>query len=222
MATKEGANGEQQEYSTENGQYIKNGRGYDSKDNINRLKEIYKKFQSGTFVKNGETTETQPDRKEEIYRGSDKYPRTTRHYEFIKSAKNGVVEINLDTEIQKQFDRATPKERTKIAYKYIKDNLRGKYQNNQGIEVLIQESTANKISHTFFEQKIRTSPQLADLIKAGKFIKTEKAEHKLFNRFSYYDVLIKIKDNTYKATLNIGVNKANECVLYDINQFIKQ
>ena len=37
MATKEGVNGEQQEYSTENGQYIKNGRGYDSKDNIRKL-----------------------------------------------------------------------------------------------------------------------------------------------------------------------------------------
>ena len=88
------------------------------------------------------------------------------------------------------------------------------------MEVLIQESSANKISHTLFETKIRTSPQLAELIKKGKFNKTEKADnHKLFNRFLYYDVLIKLGNKKYKALLNIGVNDAKECVLYDINKF---
>lgn len=222
MATKEGANGEQQEYSTENGQYIKNGRGYDSKDNINRLKEIYKKFQGGTFVKNGETTETQPDRKEEIYRGSDKYPRTTRHYEFIKSAKNGVVEINLDTEIQKQFDKATPRERQNIAFRYIMDNLRGKYPTKDGREILVERVGADKMSHTLNELKIRVLPELANLIEVSKFNKIVKVDHKIFDKFAYYNTCFSVNNEKYSAFLNVGIRKNGLSTLYDINPFNKK
>lgn len=200
----------------------------DWKDIYNKLttKELEDRLKinlDGKFVMTGQTTITSPEKNYEVYRGSDKYPQTSSRYRFVSNTNNDIVEINLDSDIQKQFDNATPKERSKIAYKYIKDNLRGHYQAKNGIEILIQESTANKISHTLFETKIRTTPQLAELIKTGKYIKTEKSEgHKLFNRFVYYEVNIKIKNIVYNALINVGVNNRQECVLYDINKFLEK
>ena len=175
------------------------------------------------FKKVGETsTVIQP--KNDIFKGRDNYPQNISHYELIKEARKDyenskVVEINLDLDIQKKFNNATPKERTKLAYKYIKDNLRGKYLTQNNIEVSIHDSSANKISHTLFEPKIRTTPQLAEIINKGKFVETKKANHSKFNRFIYYEVNIKLGNTNYSATINVGVNKQNECVLYDVNQF---
>lgn len=181
----------------------------------------------GVFKKTGETTILGPEDKTGDYRGRDNYPQNISHYELIKEAreeynKHKVVNIELDSEIQKRFDNATPKERTKIAYKYIKDKLRGKYATQNSVEVNIYESTANKISHTMYEPKIRVTPQLAELINSGEYIDTKKAEHNKFNRFIYYNVNMNIGNKKFKAVLNVGVDKNNDCVLYDINQFVEK
>ncbi len=129
------------------------------------------------------------------------------------------VEINLNSEIQKQFNNAKPKERATIARQYILDSLRGKYPTNDGLEVYISRKTAKEITHTTYEPKLRATPQLVDLIKNGVYIKEEKATHGTFERFIYYKVKLSIKNIVYTAYLNIGVIKQNISTLYDINQF---
>ena len=109
-------------------EHPRDGLGKFRKLSTKELKEALK-IDYGKFVKTGETTVVTPELMNDVYKGSDKYPKTTRHYEFIKSVKNGVVEINLDTEIQKRFDKATPRERTDIARKFILDNFGGQYGN---------------------------------------------------------------------------------------------
>lgn len=74
----------------------------------------------------------------------------------------------MNADIQKQFDRATPQERVKIAFKYIMDNLRGKYPAEDGRVVAIEKVGADKMSHTLNETKIRVLPELAKLIEAGE------------------------------------------------------
>ena len=134
---------------------------------------------SNSFRKKGETTILYPENKTDNFRGRDRYPQNISHYELIKEARKEyeekrVVNIDLSSDIQKKFDNATPKERTKIAYNYIKSNLRGAYKARNNVEINIHESTANKISHTLYEPKIRTTPQLAEIINKGVYKNTKK------------------------------------------------
>lgn len=135
--------------------------------------------------------------------------------------KKRIVNIAIDTNIQRQFDKATPKERSKIAYQYILDNLRGRYPTADGKSVLIERVGAKKISHTLFEPKIRVIPQLGELISAGTFIETKTVNHSKFAEFSYYDVDVRIGSESYHAVLNIGVRANGDSTLYEINQFEK-
>lgn len=133
-----------------------------------------------------------------------------------------VVEVDLNSEVQKQFDSATPKERSKIAFRYIMNNLRGKYPTQDNRDVFVERVGAKEIAHTLYEPKIRVIPELGQLIKAGEFLKISKAEHGQFKDFAYYRVTIKIAKERYGAVLNIGIRNNGDSTLYDINQFKKE
>lgn len=136
-----------------------------------------------------------------------------------------VVEVDLTADIQKQFDNATPKERSKIAYDYIMDNLRGEYETIDGRKVPIEKIGADKITHNYYEPKIRSSTELGLLLQSGRFIEEKPAKkendnsHKKFSSFAYYKVIVAIGKNKYNAVLNVGIRPDNKCTLYDINQF---
>lgn len=139
-----------------------------------------------------------------------------------QESENKIARVNLDSDIQKQFDNATPKERAKIAFDYIMNNLRGKYSTSDNREVKIERVGAKEISHTLYEPKIRVSPELSKLIENGRFINIRNANHGIFDKFAYYEVRIGIGNDTYSAILNIGIRANGESTLYDINQFKRQ
>lgn len=141
---------------------------------------------------------------------------------YAEKAAPKTVEVRMDTAIQRQFDNATPKERSKIAYRYIMDNLRGKYAADDGRTITISGVGADKMSHTTNETKIRVLPELARLIEAGKLQGIKDVEHKKFSKFAYYDVSFQIGKERYTALLNVGIRANGESTLYDINPFNKQ
>lgn len=130
-----------------------------------------------------------------------------------------VVEVDLTADIQKQFDKATPKERQDIAFNYIMNNLRGKYPTNDGRVISIERVGAKKMKNTLKEAKIRVIPELRYLIQSGRFENIKEVDHKIFKKFAYYRVAFRIGDNKYNALLNVGIRPDNKCTLYDINQF---
>lgn len=145
-----------------------------------------------------------------------------------ETSTNRVVKVDMDADIQKQFDMATPQERAKIAFKYIMDNLRGKYPAKDGRIVAIEKVGADKMSHTLNETKIRVLPELAQLIEAGELEGVVEAKkdgeqpHKLFEKFAYYKVPFQIRDDKYIGRLNVGIRKDGSSTLYDLNPFNKQ
>lgn len=140
----------------------------------------------------------------------------------ISKKKTTPVKVNMDAEIQKQFDKATPKERTKIAYNYIMNNLRGKYAANDGRMVAIERVGAKEITHTLYEPKIRVTPELAKLIETGNLIDIKNADHSKFKQFAYYSVDFQMGNDVYNAVINVGIRDDGSSTLYDINQFKKQ
>lgn len=135
-----------------------------------------------------------------------------------------IVEVDLTADIQKQFDKATPEERRKIAFDYIMDNLRGKYPTNDGRIVAIERVGAKKIKNTLNEIKIRVIPELDELIKSGKFqyIKEDNGnKHRSFNSFAYYKVSFRVGNEVYKGMLNIGIRENGDSTLYELNQISK-
>lgn len=145
-----------------------------------------------------------------------------------KALTNKVVKVDMDADIQKQFDRATPKDRQYIAFKYIMDNLRGKYPAEDGRVVAIEKVGADKMSHTLNETKIRVLPELAKLIEAGELEGVVEAQkeggqsHKLFKKFAYYKVPFQIGEDKYIGRLNVGIREDGSSTLYDLNPFNKQ
>lgn len=142
--------------------------------------------------------------------------------------KETVVKINMQADVQKQLDAATsPKERQKIAFRYIMDNLCGKYSTLDGREVTISSIGADKITHRDIAIKLRVSPELAKLVQAGQFeniveaTKENGQPHRLFSHFAYYKVLFQIGDDQYIGRLNIGIRKNGSSTLYDLNPFNK-
>lgn len=139
-----------------------------------------------------------------------------------------VVKVNLDSDIQREFDRATPKERQKIAFDYIMRNLRGKYPMGDGRIVAIERVGADKMSHTLVETKIRVLPELAQLITTGEFegiVKSDKGDgmpHSSFTSFAYYKVWFQIGNDRYIGLLNVGIRADGSSTLYDLNPFDKQ
>lgn len=139
-----------------------------------------------------------------------------------KTPTRKVVKVSLEAEIQKQFDKATPKERQKIAFDYIMKNLRGKYPAEDGRVVAIEKVGAKKITHDFGITKMRVVPKLGELIQAGTLIETKDVSHKIFKGFAYYKVHFQIGTEMYSAILNVGIRENGDSTLYEINQFAKK
>lgn len=149
---------------------------------------------------------------------------------YNKSAKekketstNKVVKVDMDAEVQKQLSEAkTPKERQRIAYRYVMDNLSGKYATQEGRTVTISSVGADKITHKDIEVKLRASPHLADFIKAGELENIKDVEHNKFAKFAYYKVTFQLGKDTYTGMLNVGIRSDGSSTLYDLNPFNKQ
>lgn len=145
----------------------------------------------------------------------------TQEKESSDADDTRIIKIDMDSEVQKQFDRATPKERQKIAFDYIMKNLRGKYPAEDGRIVSIEKVGAKKITHDRGNIKIRVVPKLGKLIQTGSFIESKEAEHKIFKGFAYYKVRFQFGKDIYSAILNVGIRENGDSTLYEINQFNK-
>ena len=145
--------------------------------------------------------------------------------ETAKSNNQKVVKINLDTEVQKQLTAAkTSKERQQIAFRYILDNLRGQYQTSDGRTVSIGRVGANKMTHNDKIEKLRVTPALAEMIKAGEYDHSapgEEKKNKKFEEFAYYKVRVKVGKEIYQGMLNVGIRKDGSSTLYDLRPFYK-
>ncbi|GBU22339.1 hypothetical protein R80B4_02247 [Fibrobacteres bacterium R8-0-B4] len=140
----------------------------------------------------------------------------------IKTDSNGnqYVDVDLTTDIQRILREAgSANERAKIVYRYVMDNLRGKYPTSDGREVSVIKRSAKELSHGTYEDKFRAIPELANIIEAGTFKGVTDAKHRLFKKFAYYEVSLKIGARYYTATVNIGITESGESVLYQINRF---
>jgi hypothetical protein len=133
---------------------------------------------------------------------------------------NQYVDVDLTSDIQKTLQAAgSMSEKRHIIYRYIMDNLRGKYPTNDGREVNVVKTSAKELKHSVHENSIRVIPELAAIIKAGKRTDIKEVKHKIFSKFAYYDVDLKVGNEYYTANINIGIKEDGESVLYQINQF---
>lgn len=143
-----------------------------------------------------------------------------------KLPKKKVVKVDMDAEVQKQLDAAeTPKERQNIAFRYIMDNLRGKYAATDGRTVAIERVGADKMTYQDNKIKLRVCPSLADMIKSGEFQYTRKAEEKKnqkFEEFAYYRVRLKVGNERYVGLLNVGIRADGSSTLYDLKPLLKE
>jgi hypothetical protein len=182
----------------------------------------------GEVNKNGETVDF--DRAEINENGNKEtlLPNDGENGNIQFAINDGVVEIRLDSEYQKAIDNAkTANEQRKIAFDYIKDNLKGVYIANDNREINIQNVTAKKITHNAPVTKLRMVENLAEMVEAGELQGvTPTPNHPKFREFVYYNTDIKfITDNEvleYSARLNVGVRANGESVLYDINPYSKK
>lgn len=139
-------------------------------------------------------------------------------FDKLKStSQDNVVEVDMSAEVQKQLSAAqTPKERQEIAFRYIMDNLRGRYPMNDGRIVAVERVGADKMAHSYDERKIRVLPELKKLIDAGRLRGVIDVQHRLFAQIAYYDVEFRINNERYKARLNVGIRSNGDSTLYDI------
>ncbi|GBU20490.1 hypothetical protein R80B4_00368 [Fibrobacteres bacterium R8-0-B4] len=136
------------------------------------------------------------------------------------SAGNQYIDVDLTTEIQKRLQATDAMdEKRKIAYRYIMDNLRGVYPTNDGRKVAITRKSADEITNAAPAIRIQVTPELENIIKAGANPIIKDVQHKIFDKFVYYDVALKIDDDFYTANVNIGITKNGDSVLYQINRF---
>lgn len=143
-----------------------------------------------------------------------------------KTSAEKIVEVDMDAEVQKLLSEAkTPKERQKIAFQYIMDNLRGQYEAPDGRTVAIERVGADKMTYRDNRDKLRVCPALADMIKSGEYDHSSPADekpNKKFNEFAYYKVRVKIGDEVYTGMLNVGIRKDGSSTLYDLRPFYKE
>lgn len=175
-----------------------------------------KHYPAGTG-KGGQFAPKNGTRTEKTIAAVKKYSDTpAEDLESMGVASRKVVTVKLDSEIQKQFDKATPKEREKIAFDYIMKNLRGKYPTHDGRIVAVERVGADKMTHSFDERKIRVLPELKQLIETGRLRGVIDVEHKLFTQMAYYDVVFQIGGTQYQSRLNVGIRSNGDSTLYDI------
>ncbi len=154
--------------------------------------------------------------------------RLVRNYEekFGDKKKMSPVKVNMDADIQKQFDNATtPKERQKLVFRYIMDNLRGQYSAPDGRTVAIERVGADKLTYQDNPIKLRVCPSLAEMIKTGQFqyiAKAEEKKHQRFKEFAYYKVALQVGDDLYEGLLNVGIRENGRSTLYDLKPLYKQ
>ena len=174
------------------------------------------KFTDGDFFSGEEKGET----KEDFFQEKD-----------IKSKKKmtpaeKTIEVDLNSDFQKRLNKAaTPKERQKIAFRYIMDNLRGKYTASDGRTVAIERIGADKLTYQDRPDKLRVCPDLAKLIEAGEFDHVAKGEikpNRKFEEFAYYKVRVKMGNEIFNGMLNVGVRKDGSSTLYDLRPFYKE
>ncbi len=143
----------------------------------------------------------------------------------IKDDDN-VFKVDVDSDFQKALEEAeTPKERQKIAFRYIMNNLRGKYTASDGRTVAIERVGADKITSKYNRDKLRVCPALADMIKAGEYDHSSPSEdkkNKKFEEFAYYRVRVQLGDDIYDGMLNVGIRKDGSSTLYDLRPFHKE
>lgn len=159
------------------------------------------------------------------------YRQNTSYSEILakdnkKALTNKIIKVDMNTQIQRQLNEAqSPKERQKIAYRYIMDNLRGKYTAPDGRTVSIEKVGADKITHRDIKVKLRVCPALADMIRAGEMVcittATDKQNPK-FVKFAYYKVPFQFGEDKYIGLLNVGIRSDGSSTLYDLNPFKKQ
>lgn len=142
-----------------------------------------------------------------------------------RTKEPAVVKVNLDDEFQKQFNKAeTPKERQRLAFRYIMENLRGEYSAPDGRTVAIERVGAKKMTYQDNRNKLRVCPALADMINAGEYdhsAKGEDKQNKKFDEFAYYKIRVKMGDEVYIGMLNVGIRKDGSSTLYDLRPFYK-
>jgi len=136
------------------------------------------------------------------------------------STGNRYVDVDLTTDIQRLLQAtASINERRKIAYDYIKDNLRGRYSIDGKMEIFVTKRSADKLTNAAPDIRLNVIPELANIIRIGKHPIIKDAEHSLFVKFAYYDVHFKLGSDYYTAKMNVGIRENGEGILYQINQF---
>ena len=135
------------------------------------------------------------------------------------SESKQIVSVNLDTDLQKKLNGATPNEQRRIVFDYIMENMRGKYPAQDGREIIISRKSADKYVQNATEIKLRTAPELGDMIAAGNLVNIVNADHKTFKQFAYYSVSFEVGDRIYDGLLNVGIHENGVAALYDLNPF---
>jgi hypothetical protein len=139
---------------------------------------------------------------------------------MTKDKEVKVIKVDLLNEIQHRFNGVTPKERQKIAYEYIMKSLRKEYKMTDSRVVFINKRSADKLSNTLDELKIRIIPELGKAIEKAELINIKDVEHKVFDKFAYYLVYFKIGNIIKKAELNVGINTINKTAVLYFVKFI--
>jgi len=131
-----------------------------------------------------------------------------------------VVKIDMNTEFQKAISGAkTAGDQRDFVYDFIMNNLRGKHIASDGRVVEICEATADKFIHRAPEIKLRVVAELQNMLKFCYLRNVVDVDHKIFNKFVYYDVVFQVDDKKYIGTLNVGVRKDGASVLYDMKPY---
>lgn len=138
-----------------------------------------------------------------------------------KNLEIPTIVVNLDADIQKQFDAASPKERRKLAYRYIMDNLSGReYIATDGRIFYINSKGADKLTYDCDPIRTRLIPHLEEVFKNAEFVKIkdkDRVRKDKLVKFVYYEFRFEIDGVLYTGLLNICINSNdNKSILYDI------
>ena len=141
-------------------------------------------------------------------------------YDFSES---DVLNLDLSSDLQKELTNATPEQRGKIVERELKMQILrlGEYTLNDGTKAIIDNTDIRKIGHSKYEPKNRASVMMDKLVKKAKLDgEAHNVEHPKFTDFKYYKVIVKLGEDLFECTLNIGLGKFdNKYHIYDVNQF---